>query len=300
MLTAVLADKAGRHGDQPFIVAPERVTYAALRDRTSRAAGGLAAIGVVAGDPVLIVAPNSVDMIVAILATGWLGALEVPVNTAYRGATMTHVINDSGARTAIIAAELVDIVDSALTEASRIERIIVIGDQPPADPRCVAWNEVREGPFAERHPSQPSDLMAIIYTSGTTGPSKGVMVTHHHAYHYASPATTHLMVDGEIVYVTLPLFHIGGQWAGLYSAMLADGQVVLRDRFSVSEFWDDVDKWGVTQTILLGVMAEFLYNAPPRTDDASHTLRRVTMGPVLADAWTSCADSTCGSARHTA
>lgn len=154
VITAILADKASRHGDQPFIVAPEVVTYAELLDRVSRASGGLAAIGVVVGEPVLIVAPNSVDMIVAILATGWLGALEVPVNPTYRGATMTHVINDSGARTAIVAADLVDIVESALTEASCVERIVVIGDRHrSADPRCVAWDEVCEGPFRERHPS---------------------------------------------------------------------------------------------------------------------------------------------------
>ena len=264
VISAILEDKADEHGAWPFVLAPETVSYDGLRRRAASAAGGLRDLGVNPGDPVLVFSPNNVEMIVAVFAITWLGAVEVPVNSGYLGSTLEHVVTNSTARTIVVATELVDTLFDAVP-ADRLDHVVVIGDLPADSTRpLVSWSTVAAGPALDRHPSEPRDLVAIMYTSGTTGPSKGVTVSNHHAYQYASPVGSHTMVSGEIVYVTLPLFHIGAQWAGVLAAMLADGQVVLRDKFSVSEFWADVDRWGATQTILLGVMAEFLY-AQPRT-----------------------------------
>jgi crotonobetaine/carnitine-CoA ligase len=123
-----------------------------------------------------------------------------------------------------------------------------------------------------------------MYTSGTTGPSKGVMVPYHLAYQYSNPNASHFQVDGDVIYVTLPLFHIGGQWQGVYAALLCEGRAVLKRKFSVSNFWADVDAYGATQTTLLGVMAEFLWKQPPSDEDRQHSLRRATMAPALRQA----------------
>ena len=66
----------------------------------------------------------------------------------------------------------------------------------------------------------------------------------------------------------MPLFHIGGQWAAAYGALLADGRLVLGERFSVRSFWPDVDRFGVTQTLPLGVMTDFLAKQAPCADDS--------------------------------
>jgi crotonobetaine/carnitine-CoA ligase len=106
------------------------------------------------------------------------------------------------------------------------------------------------------------------------------MAYHHQAYQYASPLGNHMLVDREVLYPTVPPFHIGGQWAAAYGALLVDGRLVLRERFSVRSFWPDVDRFGVTQTLLLGVMTDFLAKQEPRADDSRHSLRRVAMAPV--------------------
>jgi crotonobetaine/carnitine-CoA ligase len=59
---------------------------------------------------------------------------------------------------------------------------------------------------------------------------------------------------------------------------------VIKRKFSVSEFWDDIDRYGVKETILLGVMAEFIWKQPERPDDADHSLVRATMSPAPKDA----------------
>src|SRR5206468_4833592 len=81
--------------------------------------------------------------------------------------------------------------------------------------------------------------------------------------------------------VTLPLFHIGGQWAGVYNSLIAGGSSVVLPRFSATTYWDEVRRHGCTYTLLLGAMANFLFQQPARADDTSHSMRHVLMVPVI-------------------
>jgi len=281
-LPAVLADKAARHGDAPFLLGDEQLSYAALQDQVARFAGGLSRLGVRRGDPVLIMLPNSVGMVVSFMAVTWLGALEVPLNTSYRGQILSYVINDSRARVMIVHADYLAALDEVREHLVHLETLVVAGGP---DRRAVPWDDVLASEAVPAFHCDPGDLMAIMYTSGTTGQSKDVMAYHHQAYQYANPVGTHMLVDGEVVYLTVPLFHIGGQWAATYGALLADGRVVVRQRFSVRNFWRDIDASGVTQTLLFGVMTDFIVKQPVRDDDGQHSLRRVTMAPVPRADW---------------
>ena len=85
----------------------------------------------------------------------------------------------------------------------------------------------------------PWDRAAIMYTSGTTGPSKGVIVTHGHAFEYARGVIDMLDIRAsDVYYAPLPLFHIAGQWAVVYAAAIAGASAVLPDTFSPARFWD--------------------------------------------------------------
>lgn len=278
-LPAVLADKAAVHGDAPFLLGDEPLGYAGLRDAAASFAGGLQALGVQRGEPVLIMLPNSRRMLVTVMGVSWAGSIEVPVNTGYRGDILRYVVEDSQARTMVVHADFLPVLAEVRAALSTLSTLIVVGSGDDG----VSWEDVAAGASVEAADVGPGDLMAIMYTSGTTGAAKGVMCYHHQAYQYANPLGNHMLVDGEVVYLTVPLFHIGGQWAAAYGALLADGRLVLRERFSVSNFWSDVDRFGVTQTLLLGVMVDFLAKQPQRPDDAHHSLQRVAMAPLPLD-----------------
>jgi len=78
----------------------------------------------------------------------------------------------------------------------------------------------------------------------------------------------------------LPLFHSGGLFAGVYNALRA-GATALITAFSASGFWDEVHRYGCTQTLLMGAMIEFLWRQPPSPRDRDHTLRNVTVIPAM-------------------
>jgi crotonobetaine/carnitine-CoA ligase len=122
-----------------------------------------------------------------------------------------------------------------------------------------------------------------MYTSGTTGVSKGVLVSQAHAYTYASREDEERPRRADRVLVTLPLFHLAGQWYGVYQALIARAQCVLEPAFSVSRFWPLVREHGITVTVLLGAMAELLQQQPPQPDDADNPLELAIMAPLASD-----------------
>jgi carnitine-CoA ligase len=285
VLPFVLEDKARRHGDELLVTGDAELSYRQAADLAARLAGGLAARGVGPGDRVLTMLPNTLHAVVSFLGIAWHGAVGVPVNTAYRGDILRYILTDADASLLIIHTDFLETFLQVAPEVPSLRTVVVCGDDVPTPEGFTvsSWAELLDAEPTARAELHPGDLQAIMYTSGTTGPSKGVMVPYHLAYQYANPNGSHFQLDGDVVLVTLPLFHIGGQWQGIYAAMLADGCAVLRKKFSVSNFWADVDQFGVTSTTLLGVMAEFLWKQPERPDDATHSLARVTMAPALRD-----------------
>lgn len=285
-LSAVAAHWVRATPDQIAVQDPQgQMSYGQLYDRALAVAGGLDRLGIASPEPVLLMLDNHLDYVLAWWALGLTRRCEVPVNTAYKGSILAHVIHNCGARAIVIEAHYLPCLAEIIEQTPRLEQVIVRGPMPGAVGlprlRLSPWEDL---PAAHAQPvmAQPWDLMGIMYTSGTTGPSKGVRVTHAHAYGYAAPAVLGRALQQDVTLCTLPLFHIGGQWAGVYNNMIAGGRSVILPRFSATTFWDEVRRYGCTYTLMLGAMANFLYQQPARPDDAQQPMKQVLMVPVIA------------------
>ena len=94
----VMPDKALlRHGDGTW-------TYRALDERADRIANGLQRLGLVKGDRLAVMLPNHADFVAVMFGSARLGVVQVPVNTAYKGPLLRHVVSQSQARAVIVAA----------------------------------------------------------------------------------------------------------------------------------------------------------------------------------------------------
>ena len=258
-------------------------TYAQLHAEVTRAAAGLAALGVRQDDPVLVWAPNGPDALRLWYAVNYLGAICVPINTAYKGGLLAHVVENSGARLILAHHQLAD----RLAEIPRagLERMVTLGG--PARP-CgdleVFGPEVLEAvdgpPPAPPRPIMPWDIQTIIYTSGTTGPSKGVLSPYAHLH--ATGAAIADLTEADRYLVNLPLYHVGGTLPAHHMLALG-GSIAVIDSFDTATFWDTIRRTGTTFTILLGVMAQFLAKQPPKPDDADNPLRLACLIPFDFD-----------------
>ena len=264
------------------------VTYGELAAKTRRIAAGLERLGVGQGNHVLAWQPNTPEMLLTFFAINYLGAVYVPINTAYKGGVLEHVISNSDARLAIVHADLLPRLEG--TALAQLERLIVTGAVSGSLPKTplptVSFESLSAGaasPGPLARPIEPWDTQSIIYTSGTTGPSKGVLSSYLHMYTNPGPESWPFITGEDRFLVNMPMFHIGG--LGLAFAMLArGGSMVMPERFSTDRFWPLVRETKATAVFLLGVMTTFLLKAPPSPDDRAHRVTKCFIVPLAEGA----------------
>lgn len=256
-------------------------TYAQCRERVRCAAAGLQQLGVKKGDRVLAWLPSGMPMVLTWFAANYLGAVFVPLNTAYRGQVLQHVVNSAGAAVMVAHRELIERL--AALDLTHLRQVVAVPGRPAGHyPFQIPEADVLNADARLLDDSVTLDhwdIHSIIYTSGTTGLSKGVLSPYLHLYTTAV-VNYGYMNPGESILVNLPMFHVGGTSAA-YCALVRSGMFYLVDGFSTKKFWDQVRQGGCATTSgLIGVMAAFLAKEDQRPDDRDNPLRCLVMFPV--------------------
>ena len=287
MLKGLLESRAARHPGRRLALFEDgsEWTYAEGLETVRRTAAGLQGLGVGRGDAVIAWLPNSIDIIRVWFAANYLGAIFVPLNTAYRGGVLEHTVNLTGGRLMVAHPDLVGRLDGL--DLPALETVVVAGqrEMPAAGSRTMLDSGALDADPADLDAEaiiEPWDAQCVIYTSGTTGPSKGVLSPYLQLYSTALINYGYLG-DGEAILVNFPMFHVGGT-SPIYAALIRGGSFYLVSGFSTSEFWDQVRRGNCATTAgLIGAMAPFIAREEPRADDADNPLRQLTMFPINAE-----------------
>src|SRR5262245_18304100 len=90
---------------QPAVFIPDgpAVTYGTLQQQIEAVLATLRAGGVQAGDPIAVVLPNSLEFLIAFLATTWARAVAAPLNPGYKVEDFRFYLEDAGARAVIVS-----------------------------------------------------------------------------------------------------------------------------------------------------------------------------------------------------
>lgn len=254
--------------DKECVVFPdgERWTYSKALEEAYGAADVLSGLGIRRNENVLIFLPNGKEWLRAWWGAAALGAVIVPVNTAYKGGMLKHICQDSGARHMIVTPDLAERLQGLNQDLNVI------------DPDMLSQGMMVE-PKTDA-PIEPWDIHGIMYTSGTTGLSKGVITPYLQSYTQCIHYVQATQEDTSLV--DLPLFHASGMNIA-YATWSPGGRVVLQEVFSKSRYLDIVREFGVTFALMIGPMASFLLSNPPSPQDADSPLRRVGIAPMVAD-----------------
>ena len=256
----------------------ERWSWAEALQLTRRAAAGLQAMGVKKGDHVLSWQPNNREAVLTWFGLNYLGAVYVPVNTAYKGNLLQHVVQLSDATLMVCHADLaarLDEIDCGVLS----DVIITNGTAELQTLSChpAAALLPAQGLGEIPDPVEPWDSQYIIFTSGTTGPSKAVLSSYIQGYSMG-PEANNDVEEKDRILVNLPMFHVGGT-VFFNIALATGGSCYLDTHFKTGEFWQTVREHEITVVCLLGAMLPFLLNLPPGNHDRDHCLRLAAVVP---------------------
>jgi crotonobetaine/carnitine-CoA ligase len=275
VLGELIDDRAKRNGDKTFLFfKDQKISYNEIRRYSNRCANAFQNLGINKGDKVSIMLPNCPEFLYIWFGLAKCGAVEVPVNTAYKGEFLRHIVDQSDSKIFVIAREFLDRLKLIEDALKKVERVVVLGDIQKED---INGFKIPIMSFEEFFNSSedpvdvvvyPWDPLSIIYTSGTTGLSKGALGPHKFWIVCAEKMLEYR--EGgkdDIFYTFMPLYHFNAQCLTTVTALIAEAQMVLSQRFSASRFWDDIRHYGATQFNYLGGVMPILAKQPPKPND---------------------------------
>ncbi|MFL6289497.1 MAG: amino acid adenylation domain-containing protein, partial [Thermoanaerobaculia bacterium] len=294
-LTDLLRAAATAAPDDPFLLAEggAALSFADFDHAARRFAAGLLRLGLARGQRVAILMENRPEFLAAMFGSLLAGAVYVAVNTHLTPEEAAYVVAHVGAT--VLVTEPRHLALAAAIRPACLDLEVVIsapagqGMEDGGDP--LPHPELGAQPLAQflgdaidpgSVDVQPGDLATIQYTSGTTARPKGVMLTHQ-ALLTAVRERAHYMRYGpdDTMLVVNPLFHLNGQ-GSVVGCLLARARVVLRGKFHASQFWEDVERFGVTTLNGMQTIPRILLAREPRPGDRQSPLRTV-VGILSAD-----------------
>ncbi len=266
------------------------LTAAAVDEASNRLAHALRSLGIERGDRIATLLENSPEQVVSFFAAVKLGAIQVPINTAYKGDFLRHVLADSGAKVFVVQGDIASRVNVVAGDLPELGAVVVAGppDEVVTTPVVRDWAELMEESSSEPVKDvtvTPADLACFIYTAGTTGPSKGCMLSHNYVVSLADQiARLWGRRSDDVVLTPLPLFHFNAISVCVVGTLVVGGRASIARRFSVSRFWPEVKRTGATMLSMLGSLAILVANAPDdHPDQAGHNLRLCAAAPMPPD-----------------
>ena len=265
-------------------------SYGEIRNGVLRTASMFREMGVQHGDRVCLFMPNCVEYLYCWFGLSELGAISVPINTAYRRDETAYILNNAEAVALVTDPSLADVAGAAADLAPSIRHRILRGEEPTSSPspstgegrgggERAGWTPFREAfdaaaPLADRPAVSPDDVSMLVYTSGTTGNPKGVMVTHR-MYAAAGQGFKHWTqaTPDDRFFTCLPFYHANIQYYSTMGALASGATLVIVDRFSASRFWDQVREAKATVVNFIGMMMPVLSKNDAQPDDADNTVR---------------------------
>jgi len=274
----------------------ERYTHKEFNSMINRYANYFLKCGLEKGDVAVVFIENRSEYMFVILALGKLGVISSLINTNLRENPLIFSLKHTPGQVYIIGEELFrefeDIKPKLDLSDKQKQRLYYIPDKGKLDPPNGYINlkeEIKDSDIMNP-PTTTEILMkdpfVYIFTSGTTGLPKAAIMKN-------SSIITAMgwweMVIGmnpdDIIYITTPLFHSHGIKVAFAASLNKGSAMAIARKFSASKFWDETRKFNATCFNYVGEICRYLYNQPPKPDDADNPIKKIVGNGLRLDIW---------------
>ncbi|NXF21364.1 S27A6 protein, partial [Rhodinocichla rosea] len=279
---------------KPFLIYEGTVyTYQDVDRRSNSVAQAFLHYGMLKkGDTVALLMGNGPDFIHVWFGLAKLGFIVAFLNINIRSRSLLHCIDTCAAKALVIGEDCLGSIETEFI-LNLLENNVAV------------WLMSASSPFQHVHtlPDKldkvpdnpvPSHLRAVtdtrntalhIFTSGSTGFPKAAIITHRRTLVASLALTQCGAVSQDIIYVTLPLYHISASLLGISGCIQLGATCVLKKKFSARQFWNDCRKYNVTMFLYIGELCRYLCNQPYKEEDSVHEVRIALGNGIRPSVW---------------
>ncbi len=293
-----LEERARDFPERPFLLYGDQVlTYAEVNARANQVAHAVLRLGLSLGDCVALAMENRPEFLIVWFGLNKAGLVCGFINANLTGRPLANALEATQAKAVIIGEEVLK--SFAAPEIHALPLHLCLWDDPgnPAAPELraqypnnlavLASTKPRSNPNRHVREGWAGDSTALlICTSGTTGLPKAARTSHMRWLNVGDVMAVSMETRPEdTFYCLLPLYHGAAAMSLCSTALCAGSAIVIRRKFSASEFWSDVRNYHITVCQYVGEICRYLLNQPASPDDKRHTLRQMVGAGLSADVW---------------
>lgn len=285
----LIDELAGRYGDRVALLSDrEQFSYRELAQRANQYSRWALSQGVNKGDRVCLLMPNRPEYMAIWLGITRVGGIVALLNTNLTGPSLAHCINIVEPKHIIVATSLADTFASARPHLSTNAKVWSHGrgGEGPLIDEAIGKLPGEVLSASERRELTIEDRALFIYTSGTTGLPKAANVNHYRvmlaSHGFAGAMNTQA---SDRMYNCLPMYHTVGGVVATGALLLRGGSVVIREKFSGREFWDEIVRFDCTLFQYIGELCRYLLNSPATPAIEKHRIRLCCGNGLRPDVW---------------
>jgi len=291
-LPALMQRLGGEFSDAPALISNDgSMSYRQLAFRCNQYTRWGMAQGLASGDAVSLLMGNCAEYLAIWLGLTHLGVVVALVNPQLAGDVLAHSINIARPKALVVGADLAPRVATIRGSLAADLSCRVLGPSTlnfaPLESELAALpgEALRD---SERAPAGIDATALYIYTSGTTGLPKAANVSHYRLMQWSHWFAG--MMDtkpSDRMFNCLPLYHSVGGVVAIFATLVSGGAVVIRPRFSASDFWRDVRDERCTLFQYIGELCRYLVNGPHQEIETEHSLRLACGNGLRPEVWES-------------
>lgn len=276
-LGQIIEERSKEYQNKTYLLFDDaEISYKNFNRNINQVANGLLGLEVKKGTHVGIHLFNCPQFLYAVFALAKIGAPVVPTNLALTVGELSYILDHADVEIVITSSVFLELVKSIKPNCRNLKKIIVI-DAVQSDLEVISWPELLQDTSHTLNmadPPAPDDVIALMYTSGTTSLPKGVMLAHQHfieGARYWMWAAGFTAKDRTIT--PLPLCHVNALIYSVIGSMIFGGSVVLLERFSATQYFQQIKLYNVTHINFGGPLMSVLMSFPENPGDPLNPVR---------------------------
>ncbi|XP_010488122.1 PREDICTED: 4-coumarate--CoA ligase 2 isoform X2 [Camelina sativa] len=241
----------------------EVYSYAEVQATSRKIGAGLRNLGVKQHDVVMLLLPNSPEVVLTFLAASFIGATTTSANPFFTPAEITKQAKASAAKLIVTQSQYVGKIKNLQNDGVLIA---VTDDVVPEG--CLRFSKLTQSEDIRVNTEiSPEDVVALPYSSGTTGLPKGVMLTHK-----GLVTSVAQQVDGEnpnlyfhrddVILCVLPMFHIYALNSIMLCSLRVGATILIMPKFEISLLLEQIQRCKVTVAMVVPPIVLAIVKSP--------------------------------------